>query len=90
MQITEKAKKYIQQHGSKVTIEINGVGCCVPIYIALAEPMEPDNPESYQKFCLDGIMIFYPLGAVINEEVFQIDMVTVNCYSRLEVEGIER
>jgi hypothetical protein len=88
MKISDKAKGYIEENGAVVTIDFRGCGCCVPIYVPEAELKKPDNPESYKEFYLDGILIYYPNGVVIDDQAFGIDLNSAGSHPCLEVVGI--
>lgn len=91
MKISDKAKDYIQQKGSVVTIDFSGIGgCCAPLYIPVAELKKPEDPNSYMELHQDGISVYYPIGAVIDDKAFGIDLISFNFHSCLEVVGIDR
>jgi len=91
MLITKQAREYISRRGSVVTIDFGGIGgCCVPIYVPLGELREPDEPDLYQRVESDGITVYYPRWAVIEEAGLRVDLITTGSRSRLDVGGIYR
>ncbi|HWI54879.1 MAG TPA: CC/Se motif family (seleno)protein [Desulfobacteria bacterium] len=89
MKISDEAMDYILKRGSVVTINFSGIGgCCVPVYIPVAYMEKPENPDSYRRVDQDGILIYYPNSAVVDEEAFGINLISSDSHAYLEVVGI--
>ena len=88
MVITQEAVKYIREEGSIITLDFNGIGCCVPIYVAVVEIGAPEEPQNFQRVESDGITVYYPSTAKISEDGLYLVLVNAGDNPRLEVTGL--